>query len=89
MEVCDHQWLQMGLRWADASLDALICSRRVRRLCGLFLERVKGLQHGLLESDAMVGEGMVRGHVNCRDLGTAGFVKSFDEGVVGWGKAII
>ena len=47
------------------------------------------MQYSLLESDAMVGVGVIRGDVDRGDLGISSLVKGFDEGVVGWGKTVV
>ena len=47
------------------------------------------VEDGLLERDAVVGVGVVGGHVYLVDLLIAGFVEGFDKGVVCGGEAIV
>ena len=47
------------------------------------------VENGLLKRDAVIGVSVVGGHVDLVDLLIAGFVEGFDEGVIGWGEAVV
>ena len=50
---------------------------------------VQAVEDCLFEGDALVGVGVVGCHVDRFDVLIACFVKGFDEGVVGRGKAVV
>jgi len=55
----------------------------------LLLEGGEAVEDGLLEGDAVVGVRVVGVHVDLLDLGVAGLLERGEEGVVGWGEAVV
>ena len=55
----------------------------------LVLEVFERFQYGFFQGDALVGVRVIGRHMDCGDLGCAGFVKGGNEGVVGGSEAVV